>query len=95
MSFLHPEFLYFMLPPLILLFALLLTQKESHAELFSDEVMAKLRVSANTLTLQARNGLFFLIGILLIVALAQPVIEEGSVEVKAKSSDITIALDIS
>lgn len=95
MSFLHPEFLYFMLPPLVLLFALLLTQKESHAELFSDEVMAKLRVSANTLTLQARNGLFFLIGILLIVALAQPVIEEGSVEVKAKSSDITIALDIS
>ena len=95
MSFLHPEFLYYMLPPLFILFALLLTQKESQATFFSEEVMQKLRVSANTLTLKARNGLFMLIGVLLVVALAGPIIEEGKVEVKAKSADIMIALDIS
>lgn len=95
MSFLHPEFLYYMLPPLFILFALLLTQKESQATFFSKEVMAKLRVSANTLTLKSRNALFFLIGFLLIIALAGPIIEEGKIEVKAKSSDIMIALDIS
>jgi Ca-activated chloride channel family protein len=95
MSFLHPEFLYFMLPPLVILFALLLTQKDANELFFSEEVMRKLRVSMNTLTLKARNGLFFLIGFLLIIALAQPVIKDGKIDVKAKSADIMIALDIS
>jgi len=95
MSFLHPEFLYYMLPPLFILFALLLTQKESQAHFFSEEVMSKLRVSANTLTLKARNGLFLLMGFFMIIALAQPVINDGVVQVKAKSADIMIALDIS
>ena len=95
MSFLHPEFLYYMLPPLLILFGFLLTQKESQATFFSDEVMEKLRVSANTLTLQARNALFMLMGILIVIALAGPIIKEGKVEVKAKSADIMIAIDIS
>lgn len=95
MSFLNPEFIYYMLPPFLILFGLLLTQKESNAHFFSEEVMAKLRVSANTLTLRARNALFMLIGLFMILALAQPVIDDGTVEVKAKSADIMIALDIS
>lgn len=95
MSFLHPEFLYYMLPPLFILFGLLLTQKESQAHFFSQEVMDKLRVSANTLTLKARNALFFLMAVLMVVALAQPVINDGVIKIKAKSADIMIALDIS
>ncbi len=95
MSFLHPEFLYYMLPPLFILFGLLLTQKETQAHFFSKEVMDRLRVSANTLTLRARNALFLLMGFFMVVALAQPVIDDGVVVVKAKSADIMIALDIS
>src|SRR3989339_5684 len=95
MSFLHPEFLYYMLPPLLILFGFLLTQKESHEHFFSKEVMDKLRVSSNSLTLKARNALFLLMAFFMIIALAQPVIKEGKVEVKAKSADIIIALDIS
>lgn len=95
MSFLHPEFLYYMLVPLFILFGLLLTQQESQAHFFSEEVMSKLRVSANTFTLKARNALFMLMGFFMIIALAQPVIDDGMVEVKAKSADIMIALDIS
>ena len=95
MSFLHPEFLYYMLPPLFILFGLLLTQKETQAHFFSEDVMSRLRVSANTLTLKARNALFFLMAIFMVIALAQPVIKDGEVEVKAKSADIMIALDIS
>ncbi len=95
MTFLHPEFLYYMLPVLIILFVLLLTQKEANADYFSKEVMDKLRVSANSLTLKARNALFFFIGVFMIIALAQPVLKDGKIEVKAKSADITIALDIS
>lgn len=95
MIFLHPEFLYYMMPPLFILFALLLTQKEQHAEFFSQEVMQKLRVSSNTLTQKARNALFFLMGFFMIIALAQPAIKEGTALVKAKSADIMVALDIS
>ena len=95
MSFLHPEFLYYMLPPMFILFFLLLTQKSEQESFFSQEVMDKLRVSANTLTLKARNALFLLMGILMVLALSGPVINEGTVEIKAKSADIMIALDIS
>ncbi len=95
MHFLHPEFFYYMLPPMFILFGLLLTQKGVQESFFSLEVMNRLRVSTNTLTLRARNGLFFLIGILVVISLAGPVINDGKVEVKAKSVDIMIALDIS
>ena len=95
MTFLHPEFLYFMLPPLFILFGLLLTQKEAQETFFEPEVMDRLRVSANTLTMKARNALFMFIGFLIIIALADPVIKEGKVNIKAKSADIMIALDIS
>ena len=95
MTFLHPEFLYYMLPVLIILFGLLLTQKESQENYFSKDVMDKLRVSASSLTLKARNALFFLVGVLMIIALSEPVLKDGKVEVKAKSADIILALDIS
>ena len=95
MSFLHPEFLYFMLIPLFVLFALLLTQKESHEHFFTQEVMNKLRVGASSLSMKTRNVLFLFMGFFMIVSLAQPVINDGVVEVKAKSADIMIAFDIS
>ncbi len=95
MIFLHPEFIYYMLPVLIVLFVLLIMQKESIEHYFSDDVMDKLRVNSNSLTLKARNALFFLAGVLIILALAEPVLEGGKVKVKSTSADILIALDIS
>jgi len=95
MSFIHPEFLYYMLPPLLILFGFLVTQKDAQMTFFSNEVIKKLRVSGNTLSLKVRNILFLFIGILIIIALADPVIKEGKIEIKAKSSDIMLALDIS
>lgn len=95
MSFLHSEFLYVVLPLLFILFGFILTQKQSYEHHFSDEVMQKLRVTSNTLTLQARNALFFISAILMVIAMSGPVIDNGTIEVKAKSADIMIALDIS
>ena len=95
MTFLHPEFIYYMLPVLVVLFILLIMQQESLEHYFSDSVMDRLRVNSNSLTLKARNGLFFLVGVLLILALANPVLENGKVKVKSTSADIIIALDIS
>ena len=95
MKFLHPEFFYYMLPPFVLFFALILTQKEAVGSYFSDEVMAKLRVATKGLTLKARNALFFLAGFFMIVALAEPVIVDGKIDVEQKSADVLIGLDIS
>lgn len=95
MKFLHPEFLYYMLPPLFILFGLLLTQKEAQFTFFSDEVIDKLRVRQNNLTIKARNTLLFFVSFLLIIALSAPVLSDREIAVKAKSADIIIALDIS
>ncbi len=95
MTFLHPEFLYLMLPMLVILFFFLLTQREASAAYFSEEVLNRLRVNTKMMTLRARNALFLMMFIFFIIALAQPVIEEGKVTVEAKSADIMIALDIS
>jgi len=95
MKFLHPEFIYYMILPLIILFSLLLTQKEAIGSFFSDEVMQKLRVDSNSLTLKARNGLFFLAGLFMILALSEPVYIDGKVKIEQKSADILVALDIS
>ena len=70
-------------------------QQESLEHYFSDSVMDRLRVNSNSLTLKARNSLFFLVGVLLILALANPVLENGKVKVKSTSADIIVALDIS
>ena len=95
MIFLNPEFIYYLLPLLFILFGFLLTQKDAQEQFFSQEVMDKLRARSNNLTLKARNFLFFIVAILMILALANPVIQDKEIEVKAKSSDIMIALDIS
>ncbi len=95
MSFLHPEFLYYILLPMLLFFTLLLRKQSAQETYFSSEVMSKLRVTANTLTLKTRNWLFLVVGILILLALSGPVIDEGTVEIKAKSADIMVALDIS
>ena len=95
MSFLHPDVLYYLLPLVIVLFGFLLTQKEAQAHFFTQEIMEKLRVNSRSLTIKTRNVLFMIMSVLIIVALAGPVIKEGTVQVKAKSADIMIALDIS
>jgi len=95
MIFLHPEFLYFMLPPLIVLFIFILVQKKSQEPYFSKEVMNKLSVSSNALTLKTRNSLLFSVGVLIVLASAQPVLKDGKVRVRATGGDILIALDIS
>ena len=95
MTFLHPEFIYLMLPPILVLFYFLLTQSEQHLQFFSDEILDRLRVQSNMMAQRARNGLFLLMFVMIILSLAQPVIEEGRVKVKAKSADIMVALDIS
>lgn len=95
MSFLHPEFLYLMLPPVLVLFYFILTQKEPTEQLFDSKIYSRLRVNEKRLTLRQRNAIYLLIAVLLIVAMAQPVIEEAKVKVRASDPTLMVALDIS
>ncbi|MCK9492314.1 MAG: VWA domain-containing protein [Sulfurimonas sp.] len=95
MTFLHPEFFLLLLPPLIIVYAYILIKKESHEHFFSKEIMDKLKINSNSLSLRKRNSLLFLAGLLIIIASTEPVLKEGSVKVKAIGGDIIIALDIS
>ncbi|MGB5964446.1 MAG: VWA domain-containing protein [Sulfurimonadaceae bacterium] len=95
MTFLHPEFIYMMLPILVILFALLLTQSEVQEQFFSPRVLAKLRVDTNQLSARTRNLFYFLMFVFIILALAGPVVEKGSAKVKVKNDSFLVALDIS
>ena len=95
MIFLSPEFLYYMLPMLFALFMYVFIRKESHEHYFSKDILDKLKVNDTSLTLRQRDFLLFIVGALCIVALAQPVLEDGKVKVTSTSADILIALDIS
>lgn len=95
MSFLHPEFIYLMLPVLLLLFGLLLTQSDPQEHFFSPETLAKLRVDSKRLSAKARNVFYFLMFFFIILALAGPVVEKGHADVKAKDDLFYVALDIS
>ena len=95
MTFLHPEFIYLMLPPVLVLFYFILTQKEPMADYFDDETLKKLRVDEKRLTLRQRNLLYLAVFILLILAMAQPVIEEARYKVGASRPSVVAAIDIS
>ena len=92
MSFLHPEFLLWLLLPTIVLFYFWLTQKPLQNRWLSEEVVAKLRAPETTMGLQGRNGLFLVAALLLIVAMAQPVILD-TIPIKEKKLHIVLAID--
>jgi Ca-activated chloride channel homolog len=94
-TFLHPEFLYLMLPTVFILFFFILTQKEPAAELFASRIFSRLRVKEKRLSHRQRNGLYLAVFILLIIAMAQPVIIEAKLKVKAPAHEVMAALDIS
>lgn len=95
MTFLHPEFFYLMLPPVLVLFYFILTQKEPAAELFSGPVFERLRVNEKRLSLRQRNLIYLAVFILLIAAMSQPVITEATAVVRAPDEALTVAVDIS
>ena len=93
MSFLHPEFLYWMIPFVGILFYFWFTQKRDNEHCFTPEALKKLRLSESNLDINGRNTLFLSASLLIIVALAQPVVQQEKI-VEAPSS-IVLALDIS
>ena len=95
MSLLYPIFIYLMLPVTLILFYFIMTgSKESFSD-FNKEVLDRLRHENKSLSRMARNTLFLISFIFMILAMSQPVIKEGEIVVEAKSADILVGIDIS
>ncbi|WP_457595879.1 vWA domain-containing protein [Hydrogenimonas sp.] len=95
MHFLHPEFLYLMLFPAALLVYLIQTDKDVLERIFDAGVLERLRISGDALGRAGHNTLIFIAFLLMALALARPVIDEGDVTVKLPGSDTVVALDLS
>ncbi|MFA6144698.1 MAG: hypothetical protein WCW84_10710 [Sulfurimonas sp.] len=93
MSFVHPEFFLWMTPFVLLLFYFWLTQKMQEEHVFTQEALEKLRVENQTMGLKGRNLLFLTASLLIITALAQPVMRGERLPDSPKT--LMIALDIS
>lgn len=95
MIFLHHDVIYLMLIPTILLIYLIATNKSEINRIFDKDTLEQLKLKSDSLTKNMRNALFFTALIFMILALARPVVLKDEIEIKAKGSDIVIALDIS
>lgn len=94
MTFLHPEFFFWMVPGIAVLFYFWLTQKSSRYTFFNEEILERLRAPEISMGLKSRNILFLTAALLLIAAMAQPVILQKDVSAQG-AVDILIALDLS
>ena len=95
MSFLHPEFIYLMLPVLVMLFAMLTTQADLKAQIFTAEVLKKLRVESDQLSTRTRNIFYLLMFTFMILALAEPVVKEGEVWLEEEEISYYLLIDAS
>lgn len=73
-TFVHPEFFVWMLPPVLILFFFWFTQKSAEFEWLDPKIIERLRAKNSTMSLRSRNILFLIAAVLMITALAQPVI---------------------
>jgi len=95
LEFIYPQFFLMFPLPLIWLVYRLITKKRAKQNLFSAEILKKLKTSSGGISSKARSIITLISLLLMVIALARPVIKEGVVEVESKSVDIVIALDIS
>ena len=93
MRFLHPEFIYMMLPILLLLFAMLMTQADLKSQIFSAEALEKLRVESDQFSSRSRNIFFLMMFVFIIMALAEPVVKQGEALLDEKASSYYLLVD--
>jgi len=94
-EFLYPQFFIMFAIPLLWLIYTLVTKKRVEQTIFSPEVLERLTSSSGGFSIKTRTIITLFSLLFMVIALARPVIDEGSVEVESKSVDVLFALDIS
>lgn len=92
MSFLHSEFLFWLLVPTLILFYFWVTQKPLHHRWLSETMLERLKAPETSMNLKGRNIVFLIASVLLIVAMAQPVLI-NSTPIRGGLLHIVIAIE--
>jgi len=95
MSFVNPQFFWAMVIPLAVFTYLILTHKDRFLQIFDEKVLERLSVGDDSLPLVWRNLLMILAILLMIVAMARPVIDHGDKTIPLEGLSAVVALDIS
>lgn len=95
MNFVYIEYLWALLVPLVLFGFLLSTHHRSLSSIFEADVLKRLMATDESMSMKLRNSLFFIAIILMIIALARPVMEKGDKKVEVEGLTLLSALDIS
>jgi len=95
MTLLHPHLLWTLALPFGILAFFVLRHRGRLSRIFDRGVLARLSVANEGIPLPLRNGLLFLAGLLMVIALARPVIETGDIVVRVEGLSLLTALDIS
>lgn len=95
MQFLYQNVLFLMLVPIIILIFLIATNKSKFEQLFDKNIISKLSIKNKYLTKTTRNTLLFIALILMIIALARPVINPKEQNITQEVTPLVIAIDVS
>jgi len=95
MTFLNPDYLLFMLLPSFVFFYLIVTNSNKLDNFFDPAILKKIRYEGGGLGRVGRNIMLFTALLLMILALARPVVQKGSVKVETKTIDVLVAIDVS
>ena len=95
MEFLYIDAFFLLILPLILFIHLLLKKQNSFESHFSKEILEKITISSNLMSKNIKNCLLLFSLVLMILALARPVIDQKEHKVKEELIPIIIAIDVS
>ena len=95
MSFVNIQFFWAMIIPFVIFAFLISTNKERLSRVFDEKVLKRLSAADESMPMVVRNILMLLAILLMIVAMARPVMEKGDKEVQVQGLHLLTALDIS
>ena len=95
MSFVNPQFFWALIVPFAIFSFLISTNKERLSRIFDEKVLKRLSATDEGMPMMARNILMLLAILLMIIAVARPVMEKGDKTVEVQGLTVLTALDIS
>ena len=95
MSFVHAQLFWILIVPLIAFGFFILRHHDNFLEIFDAEVLKRLSVGDDSMSVTARNTVLLLALFFLLLALARPAINQGEHTLEQEGFSALLALDIS
>jgi Ca-activated chloride channel family protein len=95
MSFVHAQLFWILIVPLIAFGFFILRHQDNFLEIFDTEVLKRLSIGDDSMSVTARNTILLLALFFLLLALARPAINQGEHTLEQEGFSALLALDIS